>query len=123
MSAPAGCRIINRWRIVGAEVWDRSHLDLAGPAYLQIGRDGWAEFVVGAAQAGGELEYAKTAVFFRWQGFEEGDEISGQATGELQDDGTIDTEHPTTTAMTLSSSAAANEFFNGLLNLPASIAL
>ena len=92
MSAPAGCRIIGRWRIVKADLWDRSHLDLVGPAYLQIGGDGRAEFAFGAAQAGGEVEYAKTAVFFRWQGFDEGDEISGDASAELQHDGTIEIE-------------------------------
>ena len=92
MSAPAGCQIIGRWRIVEADLWDRSHLDLVGPAYLQIGGDGWAEFAFGAAQAGGELEYAKTTVFFRWQGFDEGDEISGDAWAELQDDRTIEIE-------------------------------
>jgi hypothetical protein len=92
MSGPASCRIIGKWRIVEADLWDRSHLDLVGPAYLQIGDDGRATFEFGAAQAGGEIEYAKTAVFFRWQGFEEGDEISGDASAELQDDGTIEIE-------------------------------
>jgi hypothetical protein len=92
MSGLASCQIIGKWRIVESDLWDRSHLDLSGPAYLQIGDDGWAAFEFGAAQAGGEIEYAKTAVFFRWQGFEEGDEISGDASAELQDDGTIEIE-------------------------------
>jgi hypothetical protein len=92
VSVPAGCQIIGRRRIVEADLWDHSHLDLVGPAYLQIGGDGWAEFALGAAQAGGELRYAETAVFFRWQGFDEGDEISGDASAELQDDGTIEIE-------------------------------
>jgi hypothetical protein len=30
MSAPANCRLIGRWRIVEADIWDRDHLDLAG---------------------------------------------------------------------------------------------
>ena len=38
------------------------------------------------------MERAKTIVFFRWQGFDEGDEISGDASAELQDDGTIEIE-------------------------------
>jgi hypothetical protein len=29
-------------------------------------------------------------VFFRWNGFDEGDEISGEASAELNDDGTIE---------------------------------
>ena len=64
VSAPAGCQIIGRWRIVEADLWDRSHLDLVGPAYLQIGGDGWAEFAFGDAQAGGELRYATTPALF-----------------------------------------------------------
>jgi hypothetical protein len=92
VKASAGCRIIGRWRIVESDLWDRDHLDLVGPAYLQIGDDGWAEFAFGAAQAGGQVEYAKSVVFFRWQGFDEGDAISGDASAELQDDGTIEIE-------------------------------
>ncbi len=32
MSAPANCQLIGRWRIVEADIWDRDHLDLCGPA-------------------------------------------------------------------------------------------
>ena len=32
MKAPANCRLIGRWRIVEADLWDRAHLDLCGPA-------------------------------------------------------------------------------------------
>jgi len=28
MSAPAGCKIVGRWRIVEADIWDRDYLDL-----------------------------------------------------------------------------------------------
>jgi hypothetical protein len=34
MNAPANCRLIGRWRIVEADLWDRAHLDLCGPAKL-----------------------------------------------------------------------------------------
>jgi hypothetical protein len=92
MTAATGCKLIGRWRIVEADLWDRDYLDLVEPAYLQIGNDGWAEFAFGVVKAGGELEYARTMVFFRWAGFDEGDEISGDAAAELQDDGTIEVE-------------------------------
>ena len=36
MNAPANCRLIGRWRIVEADLWDRAHLDLCGPARLTI---------------------------------------------------------------------------------------
>jgi hypothetical protein len=92
MSAAAGCQLIGRWRIVEADLWDRDYLDLVEPAYLQIGDDGWAEIAFGAVAAGGQLEYSRTIVLFRFNGFDEGDEISGSASADLQDDGSIEIE-------------------------------
>jgi hypothetical protein len=92
MSGPADCRLIGRWRIVEADLWGRAYLDLAGPAYLRIGDAGWAEFAFGAFEASGRLEYSRTIVFFRWTGSDEGEEISGDGSAELQDDGTIEIE-------------------------------
>jgi hypothetical protein len=92
VTGPETCEILGRWRIVEADIWDRDYLDLDGPAHLAIGEDGWAEFAFGALQAGGEIEYSKTIVFFRWNGFDEGDEISGDASAELQEDGSLEIE-------------------------------
>jgi hypothetical protein len=92
MTGPEVCQIVGRWRIVEADIWDRDYLDLGGPAHLTISADGWVEFAFGALQAGGEIEYSQTTVFFRWSGFDEGDEISGDASAELQDDGTLEIE-------------------------------
>jgi hypothetical protein len=92
VNAPAGCRIIGLWRIVEADLWDRDYLDLVEPAYLKIGKDGHGEFAFGALNATAELEYGRTAVFFRWNGFDEGDEISGSGSVELQEDGTAEIE-------------------------------
>jgi hypothetical protein len=36
----ANCRLIARWRSVEADVWDRAHLDLCGPAALTITAQG-----------------------------------------------------------------------------------
>jgi hypothetical protein len=91
MTGPAMCELIGRWQIVEADLWDRDYLDMIEPAYLQIGRDGRAEFAFGCITAGGEIEYSQTIVFFCWSGFDEGDEISGDGS-ELQDDGTIEIE-------------------------------
>jgi len=92
MIAQVDCQLIGRWRITKADLWGRDYLDLVAPAYLQIGRDGWAEFAFGALTAGGEIDYSRTTVFFRWNGFDEGDEISGEASVELNDDGSIEIE-------------------------------
>ena len=50
MSAPANCRLIGRWRIVEADLWDRAHLDLCGPATLTITAQGGA-IAFGALEA------------------------------------------------------------------------
>jgi hypothetical protein len=86
------CELIGRWRIVEADIWDSDYLDLAEPAHLTIREDGWAEFSFGALQAGGQFEYSRTTVFFRWNGFDEGTEISGDASAELQEDGSLEIE-------------------------------
>ena len=92
MSASAGCQLIGRWRIVGADLWDRDYLDLVEPAYATFNDDGRGEFAFGAANATMELEYARRIVFFTWIGFDEGDEMTGSGSAELDDDGTVEIE-------------------------------
>jgi hypothetical protein len=91
MSAPAGCKLIGRWRIVEADLWDRDHLDLCGPATITITAQG-GEIAFGALEAGLEVEYARDSIGFRWAGCEEGDEVEGEGTAELLDDGSIEIE-------------------------------
>ena len=71
MSGPASCEVIGCWRIVVSDLWDREYLDLAGPAYLQIGAEGWAEFSFGAVDATAKLQYGRRVIFFHWSGFDE----------------------------------------------------
>jgi hypothetical protein len=92
MTGPAGSRLTGRWRIVEADLWDSDYLDLVEPAYLEIGKDGRGEFAFGAINATVELEYGRSIVFFRWSGFDEGDEVSGSGSAELQDDGGVEIE-------------------------------
>ena len=40
MSAAANCRLIGRWRIIEADLWDRAYLDLWGPATITITAQG-----------------------------------------------------------------------------------
>lgn len=92
MTAPMGCRLIGRWRIIEADLWDRDHLDLVKPAMLVIQDDGHGEIGFGALQAGLDLEYSRTMVFFTWAGFDEMDEVNGTGSAELLDDGTLEIE-------------------------------
>ena len=91
MKAPANCRLIGRWRIVEADLWDRAYLDLCGPAILTITARG-GDIAFGALQAGLEVEYARDSIGFRWAGSDEGDLVEGEGTAELLDDGTIEIE-------------------------------
>jgi hypothetical protein len=92
MSAPAECQLIGRWRIVEADLWDRDYLDLVEPAYVTFNEDGRGEFAFGVVNATMELEYARRLVFFKWVGFDEGDEVSGSGSAELGDGGTVEIE-------------------------------
>ncbi len=84
--------MIGRWRIVEADLWDRDYLDLVGPAFISIGRDGRGELAFGVVNAGLDLEYARTIVFFTFEGFDEGDEVSGSGSAELTEDGALEIE-------------------------------
>jgi hypothetical protein len=92
MSKAPKCRLIGRWRIVEADLWDNDYLDLVGPAQMTIRADGHGEIAFGALQAGLDLEYSPNAIFFTWAGFDEMDEVNGSGSAELQDDGTVQIE-------------------------------
>jgi hypothetical protein len=92
MSAPAGCKLVGRWRIVETNIWDRAYLDLCGPAKIVIGADGRGEIAFGAMQATLDVEYGPTSIAFTWIGCDEIDKVSGEATVELLEDGSIKIE-------------------------------
>ena len=92
MSAAAGCELIGRWRIVEADLRDRDYLDLVEPAYMAFAKNGRGEFAFGAVNATMELGYGERIVFFNWTGFDEGDEICGSGSAELEDDGSVEIE-------------------------------
>jgi hypothetical protein len=92
MSAPAGCKLIGRWRIVEADIWERGHLDLCGPAIITITDYGRGEVAFGALQASLDIEYGRDSVGFTWEGCDEMDEVRGDGSAELLDDGSIEIE-------------------------------
>jgi hypothetical protein len=59
----SACRLIGRWRIVEADLWDRARLDLCGPATLTNTAQG-GEIAFGAVEAGLEVEYARDSIGF-----------------------------------------------------------
>src|SRR5690606_22544672 len=81
--------LIGRWRIVEADIWDNQYLDLIAPAMMIIKAGGRGEIAFGAMQAGLDLEYAPSLIFFTWAGFDEMDEVTGSGSAELLDDGSL----------------------------------
>jgi hypothetical protein len=92
MTGPADCQVLGRWRIVASDIWDDDYLDLVGPATILFEANGHGEFAFGCVEAGMDIEYARTIVFFRWAGCDEGDEVSGSGSAQLADDGTLEIE-------------------------------
>ena len=43
-------------------------------------------------ETGFEVEYARDSIGFHWAGCEEGDEVDGEGTAELLDDGALEIE-------------------------------
>ncbi len=86
---PRGHRLFGLWSIVDSGAWDRSYLDLVAPARLLIGDNGYGDIAFGAMEAGLNIEYGNEIAFFRWHGSDEGDEVSGSGSAELQEDGTL----------------------------------
>ena len=51
MTVPMDCRLIGRWRIVEADLWDDGYLDLVDPAMMTIRADGHGEIAFGGRPA------------------------------------------------------------------------
>ena len=81
--------VVGRWRIVEADLWDRDHLDLCGPATLDVKASGHGEIAFGAMQASLEIDYGPDEIGFTWAGFDEMDEVSGAGSADLLDDGSL----------------------------------
>jgi hypothetical protein len=87
-----GCRVIGRWRIAEANIWERDYLDLVEPATMVIGADDHGEIAFGALQAGLDLAYGRSDVVFTFVGSDEMDEVRGSGSAELLEDGTLEIE-------------------------------
>jgi hypothetical protein len=92
VTAPIGCCVIGRWRIVKADIWERGYLDLVAPAMMVIGSDGQGDIAFGALQASLDLAYGRSDVAFAFVGSDEMDEVRGTGSAELLEDGTLEIE-------------------------------
>ena len=87
VKALANCRLIGRWRIVEADLRDRAYLNFCGPATLTITAQGG-----GSPSAPLETGLALDSIGFRWTGCDEGDQVEGEGTAELLEDGSVEIE-------------------------------
>ncbi|MFO1104840.1 MAG: hypothetical protein U1E34_01970 [Amaricoccus sp.] len=90
MSAPMDCRVIGRWRIVAADLWEVGSLDLCGPAILTIRADGRGEIAFGALRASLDLAYGHRDAAFDWEGDDDLHEVRGSGSAELLEDGSLE---------------------------------
>jgi hypothetical protein len=81
--------LVGRWRIVEADLWDRDHLDLCGPAMLTINANGTGEISVGAMTASLDIAYSHDDIGSDWAGCEEGDQVEGEGDAEIRKDGLL----------------------------------
>jgi hypothetical protein len=86
------CRVIGRWRIVAADLWDGGYLDLCGPATLDIRADGHGEIAFGALQASLQIAYGPSDVVFDWEGDDDLHEVRGSGSAEILEDGSLEIE-------------------------------
>jgi hypothetical protein len=89
MSPPMDCLLIGRWRIIKADLWDRNHLDLCGPAMITIKANGTGEINFGVLTAALDVAYSCDDIGFTWNGYEEGDQVEGEGDAEIRKDGSI----------------------------------
>ena len=84
------CKLIGHWRIIEADLWDRSYLNLDGPATLTIDAQGDGEIAFGALQASLEIGFSPSMVFFTWAGADDMTQVTGEGSAELMQDGSLE---------------------------------
>jgi hypothetical protein len=77
---------IGRWRIVEMELWDQEFIDLEGPGHITFTRGGGGELHFGAVNVtlDWRLDDKEYRVDFTFEGFDEGDEVSGRGWAEVE---------------------------------------
>jgi hypothetical protein len=92
MMADIAGRIIGKLRIVETATWDKQHLDLCGPAFLEIDAQGHGDMAFGALEAALDCSFTPTGIDFHWNGADEGDQVSGHGWADLREDGCLEGE-------------------------------
>ena len=91
MKAPANCRLIGRWRIVESDSLGSSSSRSERPGDADNHRKA-AKSPSAPWRAASKSNTPANSIGFHWAGCEKGDEVEGEGTAELLDDGTIEIE-------------------------------
>lgn len=87
---------VGRWRILGADCFDRDYLDLVDEAHILIPPSGNGDMEFGAMTASLRIWQAPGMLLFDWYGSDEGDQVSGRGCIELtgDDQAVVEVEYP-----------------------------
>jgi hypothetical protein len=85
-------RLSGKWRITEMELWDQETIDLAGPAFIEIGdRGGQIRFIVveGGLDCRSEVVDGKQRIDFTWEGTDDGEPTLGRGWLVAEPDGSL----------------------------------
>lgn len=81
------------WRIVEMDLWDQDAVDLVAPGRIELRRDRTGSLTFIAVEATLDVRYSDSngtsSAEFSWDGFDEGDPVSGRGSVSLHSDGTL----------------------------------
>jgi hypothetical protein len=87
----AHMEVSGRWRIEEMDLWDRDALDLVQAASIEFGHDRSGSFGFIAVEGWLDCHEARidgrAGAEFSWQGYDEGDPVSGRGWAVLGEDG------------------------------------
>ena len=99
--APQGSRdrvapragLIGTWLIAEIDLWDLKDVELLGPAFIEFTTDRRGRFrfvaVEGWTDCRHQVVEGRPHVDFTWEGFDEGDQVSGRGWARLEPDGSL----------------------------------
>ena len=78
------------WRITDMSTWGKDFIDLVAPGHIQLKSDGTGTLAFGAVQADMDCRIenigTKERLSFSFEGWDEGDDISGRGWAEISED-------------------------------------
>ena len=79
---------VGQWRIVEMEQWDQEFVDMDSPGHITFKPGGRGELHFGAVDLDLDWRWdaAQNRVEFTFEGFDEGDEVSGRGWSAMQGD-------------------------------------